>query len=1169
MTIASRVANTYLKTKPIVFLDLDNTLVNASENPHHDLALKVVKIPIGYDVEVRPGLYEFLAGLSNFAEVYIYSAGTDQYIQEVVDALGLRVDGFFSSRHHNEFPFLVGRSDWVLVDNLDFNQYNTQVKLRELNLPNKTVHNPNQLIHTTTFDGVPDDELTHLLKRVQSHFGLNKQAVSSYDLEYLLSPRGKVRQIGAEKGRYQPNGISLFVSPHGSYRYVWSVGGEIVGVAQFMSRDGKKAISSNTYVDPSYRRQGIATKLQRQALKDFEELDYHADRSDDGDAWVKSVTTPKQAAKGIYWHGTSSKYLRQILKMGLVPVTKEKQYQEELRGDAGGRSIATYGGVYVTTSWSLAHGHAESASMKMGGEPVMVGMELETRTPTHWMDEDDLLPWVERSVNTRNQSSLIDTRSFWGVLFAYKNWRGSWGYPGEVAPQDYLKLANWIESANLKDPTNDFWSIVVEKHPRLKYRYEQQRSKIDPLIEELFRAHAIHLLETLWANNVKRISISETKKLEQNNDRINDLQFSISSGESEDPSYDRGQIKTIMGWSQTIRENLNLLRSTPSEIKGSYSRIVKATADLSKALKELSDPSPNEYSSRQNLRLQKPVTYRGNNRIVWVSVDKSLYNGSKKYNFFTDIQLLYTTNPGLIPLHLSEYKKAVGSTYRFLDKSGRVLHQSVADYVLKESAWPEEWGDKDSFRKKGTHIKMSSDADSFAKSLESRYDVELWMTGPYEGNPPIVNLRSIVVPKDDRGIGIGTKVMLEITQWADRNGYILSLTPSKDFGGKITKLRVFYKRFGFVLNKGRNKSFRTQDAFIRYPLGLKQADQIPGGLGDKKKPKDFDPKQLAKGIQIEMEHTKDKSLAQEIAMDHLTELPDYYDRLEKIEKHAAKQYPGPNVPKLEGLNDDVDWTKIGEKLWIGGQWPLARQSWTPMPKKAPLDPGQPWKDGTLSFTLFGVTPTSSNIGMVRMSQVLFKVDGSIEPVSPKFQPHPDELEEAQSYWKKYRKTLQRRLQHFSGEYYLRAGEWSDVSKVFLDDDTLEGGYGSDRVTERRFEEGVSVLRVTPRLEGGWYVKGPDPREAIYHIGGNYLTQFFKGFSKGRKMFLVQGKRVKLDGEFLYGSDGEPLLEPGTLKKVTTLTLEDLYLSKNAPISKLAMVTRLVNAHVKSKGGSTC
>jgi len=43
-------------------------------------------------------------------------------------------------------------------------------------------------------------------------------------------------------------------------------------------------------------------------------------------------------------------------------------------------------------------------------------------------------------------------------------------------------------------------------------------------------------------------------------------------------------------------------------------------------------------------------------------------------------------------------------------------------------------------------------------------------------------------------------------------------------------------------------------------------------------------KQLSKGIKVELEHTPDIAVAREIALDHLNEFPDYYDRLEKVEK---------------------------------------------------------------------------------------------------------------------------------------------------------------------------------------------------------------------------------------------------------------------------------------------
>jgi len=67
-------------------------------------------------------------------------------------------------------------------------------------------------------------------------------------------------------------------------------------------------------------------------------------------------------------------------------------------------------------------------------------------------------------------------------------------------------------------------------------------------------------------------------------------------------------------------------------------------------------------------------------------------------------------------------------------------------------------------------------------------------------------------------------------------------------------------------------------------------------------------KQLNKGIKVEMEHTKDKGQAKEIAMDHLFEDPKYYDKLEKVETKEGK-----NLAKsafLKDLKDDPDYIEF-------------------------------------------------------------------------------------------------------------------------------------------------------------------------------------------------------------------------------------------------------------------
>lgn len=63
-------------------------------------------------------------------------------------------------------------------------------------------------------------------------------------------------------------------------------------------------------------------------------------------------------------------------------------------------------------------------------------------------------------------------------------------------------------------------------------------------------------------------------------------------------------------------------------------------------------------------------------------------------------------------------------------------------------------------------------------------------------------------------------------------------------------------------------------------------DIVPGGLADHKSDSKYPKDQLRMGRKVEMEHTNDKELANEIAKDHLEEDKKYYTKLDKMEKGA-------------------------------------------------------------------------------------------------------------------------------------------------------------------------------------------------------------------------------------------------------------------------------------------
>lgn len=79
-------------------------------------------------------------------------------------------------------------------------------------------------------------------------------------------------------------------------------------------------------------------------------------------------------------------------------------------------------------------------------------------------------------------------------------------------------------------------------------------------------------------------------------------------------------------------------------------------------------------------------------------------------------------------------------------------------------------------------------------------------------------------------------------------------------------------------------------------VAKKLKEKLPGGKGDGLPDSDFDAEQLAKGIEVEMEHTNDPDIAREITKDHLSETQMYYltdkgeSRLDLMEQEAEDEY---------------------------------------------------------------------------------------------------------------------------------------------------------------------------------------------------------------------------------------------------------------------------------------
>tara|TARA_R100001129_G_scaffold2426_4_gene2501 strand:- start:5247 stop:6893 length:1647 start_codon:yes stop_codon:yes gene_type:complete len=107
--------------------------------------------------------------------------------------------------------------------------------------------------------------------------------------------------------------------------------------------------------------------------------------------------------------------------------------------------------------------------------------------------------------------------------------------------------------------------------------------------------------------------------------------------------------------------------------------------------------------------------------------------------------------------------------------------------------------------------------------IKNKYpNVDLSVSSKPEG----ITLSKIVVPESARSEGIGSNVMKDLIKYADENNLPIALTPDSSFGGSKTRLKSFYRKFGFKDNKGRNKDFSFRESMIRQP---KQIERVKPG----------------------------------------------------------------------------------------------------------------------------------------------------------------------------------------------------------------------------------------------------------------------------------------------------------------------------------------------------
>lgn len=110
---------------------------------------------------------------------------------------------------------------------------------------------------------------------------------------------------------------------------------------------------------------------------------------------------------------------------------------------------------------------------------------------------------------------------------------------------------------------------------------------------------------------------------------------------------------------------------------------------------------------------------------------------------------------------------------------------------------------------------------SSISQIEQKYKDETKYLLLNEGKDTI-KISNMVVKEEYRGKGIGQQILSDVISYADSVGKTITLTPTQEFD-TYERLKNWYKKNGFVENKGRNADLRISDTMYRAPVSA--ADQ--------------------------------------------------------------------------------------------------------------------------------------------------------------------------------------------------------------------------------------------------------------------------------------------------------------------------------------------------------
>lgn len=325
---------------------------------------------------------------------------------------------------------------------------------------------------------------------------------------------------------------------------------------------------------------------------------------------------------------------------------------------------------------------------------------------------------------------------------------------------------------------------------------------------------------------------------------------------------------------------------------------------IAEARKELPEPSPKDgFSNAERIDWPKPTTEKSH-KIYRLAGNFKLVVDPTGYARLTEDMGSSEKDGSKIPdkVHgkpignLAEAK--LWAEYYLLGKAEPSGPPHVFrgknkeyEYTIPNSAYA-----LDNFEKKvkgSSGVKFSERTGPTLESIKAKYAGRIDTIFVHERNDGDIHLASVIVGKGNRQQGLGSEFMADLVAYADANGKRIVLSPGQpdDRHGTTSRARLvrFYKRFGFIENKGRNKDYQISEGMYRVPAPKYSTALPPSARADI-------PGELTQAF---------GKLRARVLMRKITVLESQEEAKALVARLGGKKLPVGDTSALESLPDSV------------------------------------------------------------------------------------------------------------------------------------------------------------------------------------------------------------------------------------------------------------------------